>query len=120
LTTPGVVRLRQIGHGGGFRGDQVLTEPIPSNFVSDRRRYGKILPHPHQLAPRGTGFIMAMYESDITQFLKTLKQERPALESEQREGRSLLWDKAPIDLEERERAADSRVAQKPYVYSLDN
>ncbi|MEN7526068.1 MULTISPECIES: DUF3460 family protein [unclassified Cupriavidus] len=63
---------------------------------------------------------MAMYESDITQFLKTLKQERPALEAEQRQGRNLLWDKAPIDLEERARADESRVAQKPYVYSSDN
>ena len=63
---------------------------------------------------------MAMYESDITQFLKTLKQERPSMESEQREGRALLWDKTPIDLEERARANASRVAQKPYVYSSDN
>ena len=63
---------------------------------------------------------MAMYESDITQFLKTLKQERPSLESEQREGRGRLWDKAPSDLEERARANASRVAQKPYVYSSDN
>ncbi|WP_157779429.1 DUF3460 family protein, partial [Cupriavidus pauculus] len=31
-----------------------------------------------------------------------------------------LWDKAPIDLEERARANASRVAQKPYVYSSDN
>jgi len=63
---------------------------------------------------------MAMYESEITQFLKSLKQERPALEAEQREGRALLWDKEPIDLEERARAEASRVTQKPYVYSLDN
>lgn len=63
---------------------------------------------------------MAMYESDITQFLKTLKQERPSLEAEQREGRGLLWDKAPIDLEERAQANASRVAQRPYVYSSDN
>ncbi|MCW3626308.1 DUF3460 family protein, partial [Burkholderia cenocepacia] len=28
---------------------------------------------------------MAMYESDITQFLKALKQERPSLEAEQRQ-----------------------------------
>ena len=63
---------------------------------------------------------MAMYESDITQFLKKLKEERPSLEAEQREGRSLLWDKTPIDLDERQRARASRVAQKPYVYSLDN
>ena len=59
------------------------------------------------------------YESDLTQFLKALKQERPALEAEQRQGRALLWDKTPIDLEERQRAEASRVAQKPYVYSLD-
>ncbi|GJG93444.1 DUF3460 family protein [Cupriavidus pauculus] len=63
---------------------------------------------------------MAMYESDITQFLKTLKQERPSLETEQREGRGLLWDKTPIDLDERARANASRVAQKPYVYSSEN
>ncbi|CAG9177614.1 DUF3460 domain-containing protein [Cupriavidus respiraculi] len=62
---------------------------------------------------------MATYESDLTQFLKALKQERPALEAEQRQGRALLWDKAPIDLDERQRAEASRVAQKPYVYSLD-
>ncbi|AGW91707.1 MULTISPECIES: DUF3460 family protein [Cupriavidus] len=63
---------------------------------------------------------MAIYESDITQFLKQLKQERPTLEAEQRDGRALLWDKSPIDLEERARAEASRVAQKPYVYSQDN
>ncbi|RDK12175.1 DUF3460 family protein [Cupriavidus lacunae] len=63
---------------------------------------------------------MAIYESDITQFLKQLKQERPTLEAEQRDGRALLWDKSPINLEERARAEASRVAQKPYVYSLDN
>lgn len=62
---------------------------------------------------------MALYESDITQFLKTLKKEQPSLEAEQREGRALLWDKAPIVLDERARADASRVAQKPYVYSLD-
>jgi len=62
---------------------------------------------------------MALYESDITQFLKTLKQEQPSLEAEQRQGRALLWDKTPIDLDERDRTQASRVAQKPYVYSLD-
>lgn len=62
---------------------------------------------------------MAMYESEITQFLKSLKQQRPTLEAEQRDGRALLWDKSPIDLDERARADASRVAQKPYVYSQD-
>jgi hypothetical protein len=60
-----------------------------------------------------------MYESDITQFLKQLKAEKPQLEDEQRKGRSLLWDKAPIDLEERARANSSRVKQKAYVYGSE-
>ncbi|AJP56734.1 DUF3460 domain-containing protein [Pandoraea vervacti] len=57
-----------------------------------------------------------MYESDITQFIKQLKAEKPTLEAEQRKGRALLWDKQPIDLDERNRAQQSRVAQQPYVY----
>ncbi|WP_374625206.1 DUF3460 family protein [Pandoraea sp.] len=57
-----------------------------------------------------------MYESDITQFIKQMKTEKPTLEAEQRQGRALLWDKQPIDMEERRRAQQSRVAQQPYVY----
>ena len=45
-----------------------------------------------------------MYQSDITQFLNQLKQQKPDLEAEQRRGRALLWDKQPIDLEERAEA----------------
>jgi len=33
------------------------------------------------------------YESETTQFLKQLKQQKPALEEQQRAGRALLWDK---------------------------
>jgi hypothetical protein len=62
---------------------------------------------------------MALYKSEITQFLEELKTQKPDLEAQQRQGRSLLWDKDPIDLEERARAKSARVAQKPYVYSLD-
>ncbi len=57
-----------------------------------------------------------MYESDITRFIKELKQERPHLEEEQGKGRSIWWDK-PQDLETARRLAQSRVAQRPYVYS---
>jgi hypothetical protein len=57
-----------------------------------------------------------MYQSDITQFLNQLKQQKPALEQEQRQGRALLWDKQPIDLEERAEQQESRVKQTPYVY----
>ncbi|MCF2133051.1 MULTISPECIES: DUF3460 family protein [Burkholderiaceae] len=57
-----------------------------------------------------------MYQSDISQFLAQLKQQHPELEEQQRNGRALLWDKAPIDLDERTRHQQARVPQTPYVY----
>ena len=57
-----------------------------------------------------------MYQSDITQFINQLKQQKPTLEAEQRRGRSLLWDKQPVDLDERQRQKNARVEQTPYVY----
>ncbi|RDU96586.1 DUF3460 family protein [Trinickia dinghuensis] len=57
-----------------------------------------------------------MYQSDITQFINQLKQQQPKLEDEQRRGRALLWDKQPIDLEERSEQQQSRVKQTSYVY----
>jgi hypothetical protein len=57
-----------------------------------------------------------MYQSDITQFLNQLKAQKPQLEEEQRRGRSLLWDKQPVNLEERADQQSSRVEQTPYVY----
>lgn len=57
-----------------------------------------------------------MYQSDITQFLNQLKDQKPQLEEQQRKGRALLWDKQPIDLDERERQQASRVKQTSYVY----
>lgn len=56
------------------------------------------------------------YESEITRFIKELKQTNPKLEEQQRAGRALLWDKAPIDLDARDRAEQSSVKQNPYVY----
>jgi hypothetical protein len=56
------------------------------------------------------------YESEITMFLKDLKQKDPELEQKQRAGRSIFWDKKPIDLDARRRADESRVTQQPYVY----
>jgi hypothetical protein len=56
------------------------------------------------------------YESDITSFLKDLKQKDPTLEQKQRAGRALLWDKAPIDLDTQRRTAESRIGQQAYVY----
>ena len=56
-----------------------------------------------------------MYESDITQFLRELKERNPRLEEEQREGRAILWDR-PQDREFTQQARESRVPQAPYVY----
>ncbi|QBQ98249.1 MULTISPECIES: DUF3460 family protein [Paraburkholderia] len=57
-----------------------------------------------------------MYQSEITQFLNQLKEQKPYLEEQQRKGRALLWDKQPVDLDERERQQASRVRQTSYVY----
>jgi hypothetical protein len=55
------------------------------------------------------------YESEATQFLTQLKNERPHLEGEQQKGRSLLWDKQ-LDRKLQEDFKEAKVPQKPYVY----
>ena len=55
------------------------------------------------------------YQSDVTQFIDTLKAGKPTLEAEQRAGRSLLWDRA-IDRSDQADWRDAAVAQQPYVY----
>jgi hypothetical protein len=55
------------------------------------------------------------YQSDATLLIEELKAKRPALESEQRQGRSLLWDKQ-IDRHQQAEQRLARVAQQPYVY----
>lgn len=58
----------------------------------------------------------SLYESEITRFIKDLKEKNPKLEEQQRAGRALLWDKSPLDLDARDRAEQSRVKQQAYVY----
>lgn len=55
------------------------------------------------------------YKSDVTQFIESLKQRDPQLESRQREGRGLLWDQQ-LDRDAQADWREARVAQKPYVY----
>ncbi len=55
------------------------------------------------------------YKSDTTDFIEQLKARKPALESEQRAGRALLWDKR-IDRDAQAEYGDARVPQQPYVY----
>lgn len=58
---------------------------------------------------------MAMYESDITRFIRELKRQRPQIELEQREGRAIFWDRQR-DLDTMKREQESRVPQQAYVY----
>jgi hypothetical protein len=85
---------------------------IPRNGIALTARHSG-QPESRHLTHHGP---RAMYQSDITQFLNQLKQQKPYLEAEQRKGRSLLWDKQPIDLEERAEQKASRVEQTPYSY----
>ncbi|HUD25150.1 MAG TPA: DUF3460 family protein [Burkholderiaceae bacterium] len=58
---------------------------------------------------------MAEYESDVTRFLRELRQRQPDLERKQREARAIWWDKT-LDLEEQARFEQARVNQPAYVY----
>jgi len=60
-----------------------------------------------------------MYESEITRFLREMKQRNPSLEDAQRKGRALLWDR-PQDPEFTRQAREARVPQKPYVYQTES
>ena len=55
------------------------------------------------------------YTSDVTQFIDSLKAQKPTLEAEQRAGRALLWDKQ-IDRDAQAGYAQAKVPQGPYVY----
>jgi hypothetical protein len=59
-----------------------------------------------------------MYVSETTEFLRSLKKERPQLESEQQKGRALLWDKPALDLDAAARLRESNVPQQGYVYQV--
>ena len=57
------------------------------------------------------------YESEASQFINSLKKANPALEQSQRDGRALLWDKAPINLDRYDDINEMNVPQQAYVYS---
>jgi len=55
------------------------------------------------------------YQSETTQFLQQLKQQKPQLQAQQVQGRALLWDKQ-VDRVTWSEYQAARVAQQPYVY----
>jgi hypothetical protein len=58
----------------------------------------------------------SMYESDHTKFIKELKEKTPGMDERQKAGRALLWDKAPVSLDEQRRTAESHLRQQAYPY----
>ena len=63
-------------------------------------------------------FFWKPYKSDVTAFIEELKAKKPTLEAEQRQGRSLLWDRA-IDRDAQAEYREARVPQRPYVYQTE-
>ena len=55
------------------------------------------------------------YTSDITDFIGELKAKKPTLEDEQRQGRSIFWDRR-IDRTAEAEYDEARVRQQAYVY----
>lgn len=57
----------------------------------------------------------AMYESDITRFIRDLKAKNPQIVELQKKNRATWWDR-PQDLETSKERSESTVPQPPYVY----
>jgi len=64
-------------------------------------------------------FFRKPYKSEVSIFIDELKAKKPSLESEQRAGRALLWDKT-LDRQAEAAWSEARVPQQPYVYQTDN
>jgi hypothetical protein len=58
---------------------------------------------------------MAMYESDITQFLRELMDKNPQLKELQIKNRATWWDRK-LDLQELKRQEESEAPKQPYAY----
>ena len=63
-------------------------------------------------------FARAPYKSEVSMFIDELKAKKPSLESEQRAGRELLWDRAQ-DRAKQVEWDDAKVAQAAYVYQTE-
>lgn len=55
------------------------------------------------------------YESDLTRFIRDLRDRNPQIAEQQKKNRSTWWDR-PQDLETWQERAESSVPQPGYVY----
>jgi hypothetical protein len=56
------------------------------------------------------------YVSEHTRFIRDLLEKKPELETEQRIGRGIWWDKLPAEVEAERDMDRGDVPQKGYVY----
>jgi hypothetical protein len=56
------------------------------------------------------------YVSDHTRFIGDLLEKKPEIETQQRIGRRIWWDKLPSEVEAQREMNAGRVPQKAYVY----
>ena len=59
-------------------------------------------------------FARPHYTSEATNFIEQLKKDKPQLDAQQQQGRSLLWDKE-VDADVWQDYRAGKVAQKAYV-----
>lgn len=79
-----------------------------------RRRLKSALPILQHTADMSF-FARKPYKSEVSMFIDELKAAKPSLESEQRAGRALLWDRT-IDRQAEAAWSAATVPQQPYVY----
>ena len=60
-------------------------------------------------------FARPHYTSEATNFIEQLKKDKPQLDAQQQQSRSLLWDKE-VDADVWQDYRAGKVAQKAYVY----
>ena len=58
---------------------------------------------------------MAMYESDITKFVRDMLDKQPELKELQKQNRATWWDKS-LDNDQLRRNAASEAPKAPYAY----
>ncbi|HGM1904369.1 hypothetical protein DT75_01880 [Neisseria gonorrhoeae] len=61
---------------------------------------------------------MYHYQSEATQFLNRLIEEKPELAQERLKNRGLLWD-VELNPEKQKNFESAKVAKKPYTYYQD-
>lgn len=63
---------------------------------------------------------MALYQSELTQFMQSFFEQHPEEKEAQLEGHLRLWNKKPSSVQdERCRIKASAVRQKPYPYQTE-